>query len=154
MTVSYVRNNWNAVFTMPVKPPNNSVNRTTRMKGFLMTLLDSVKFDAKGLVSAIAQDVTSGEVLMLAYMNRETLAESLEKGVMIYFSRSRQKRWFKGETSGHIQKIRETYIDCDGDALVFKVEQTGAACHENYPSCFFRRNEDSTWKIIAEKIIE
>lgn len=119
-----------------------------------MNLLDIVKYDDKGLVSAIAQDYTTGEVLMLAYMNSDTLAESIEKGVMIYFSRSRQKRWFKGETSGHIQKIREVYIDCDGDALLFKVEQTGAACHENYPSCFFRRNEHGGWKIIAEKIAE
>jgi len=119
-----------------------------------MNLLDIVKYDDKGLVSAIAQDYATGEVLMLAYMNRDTLAESIEKNVMIYFSRSRQKRWFKGETSGHVQKIREVYIDCDGDALLFKVEQSGAACHENYPSCFFRRNEAGTWKIIAEKIIE
>jgi len=119
-----------------------------------MGLLDIVKFDDRGLVSAIAQDAKSGQVLMLAYMNRDTLAESLEKGVMIYFSRSRQKRWFKGETSGHVQNIKEVYIDCDGDALLFKVEQTGAACHENYYSCFFRRNEENSWKIIAEKIEE
>lgn len=117
-----------------------------------MNLLDAVKFDEKGLVSAIAQDFNTGEVLMLAYMNKDTLAESLEKGAMIYFSRSRQKRWFKGETSGHVQKIREIYIDCDGDALLFKIEQTGAACHENYYSCFFRKKVDDQWNIVKVKI--
>ncbi|HON10680.1 MAG TPA: phosphoribosyl-AMP cyclohydrolase [Chitinispirillaceae bacterium] len=117
-----------------------------------MNLLDAVKFGEKGLVSAIAQDYTTGEVLMLAYMNRETLAETLEKGVMVYFSRSRQKRWFKGETSGHVQKVREVYIDCDGDALLFKIDQTGAACHENYFSCFFRRNIEGSWQIVKQKV--
>jgi phosphoribosyl-AMP cyclohydrolase len=117
-----------------------------------MNLLDAVKFDEKGLVSAIAQDYNTSEVLMLAYMNQETLAETLEKGVMVYFSRSRQKRWFKGETSGHVQKVREVYIDCDGDALLFKIDQTGAACHENYFSCFFRRNIEGTWQVVKQKI--
>jgi len=119
-----------------------------------MDLLNAVKFDEKGLVSAIAQDFDTGEVLMLAYMNKDTLAESLEKGVMIYFSRSRQKRWFKGETSGHVQKIREVYIDCDGDALLFKIQQTGAACHENYYSCFFRQKQNDKWNIVKTKIEE
>ena len=118
------------------------------------TILDSVKFDNRGLVSAIAQDIKSGEVLMLAYMNRDTLKETLENNVMVYFSRSRQKRWFKGETSGHVQKVREVYIDCDGDALLFKVEQTGAACHENYFSCFLRQHQEKNWKIISTKIEE
>jgi phosphoribosyl-AMP cyclohydrolase len=117
-----------------------------------MNILDSIKFDEKGLVTAIAQDIASGEVLMLAYMNRDTLAETLEKGVMVYFSRSRRKRWLKGETSGHLQKVREVYIDCDGDALLFKVEQTGAACHENYFSCFFRRYGDGEWRIVRSRI--
>ncbi len=119
-----------------------------------MNLIDAVKFDEKGLVTAIAQDINTSEVLMLAYMNKDTLAESLEKGVMIYFSRSRQKRWFKGETSGHVQKIKEVYIDCDGDALLFKVEQTGAACHENYYSCFFRQKIDDQWSVVKTKITE
>ncbi len=117
-----------------------------------MNLLDAVKFDDKGLVTAIAQDYGTGEVLMLAYMNKDTLAESLEKGVMIYFSRSRQKRWFKGETSGHVQKIREVYIDCDGDALLFKIDQAGAACHENYYSCFFRKKVGDQWSVVKTKI--
>jgi phosphoribosyl-AMP cyclohydrolase len=119
-----------------------------------MTLLDSVKFDAAGLVPAVAQDFTSGEVLMVAYMDRASFAETIEKGVMVYFSRSRKKRWMKGETSGHVQKVREVYIDCDGDTLLFKVDQTGAACHENYFSCFFRKNIDNKWKIVREKIKE
>lgn len=117
-----------------------------------MEILDTVKFDSNGLVSAIAQDADTGEVLMLAYMNRDTLTETLQKGVMIYFSRSRQKRWFKGETSGHVQNIREVYIDCDGDALLFKIDQTGAACHENYFSCFFRKHEENQWRIVKTKI--
>ncbi|MDR0306476.1 MAG: phosphoribosyl-AMP cyclohydrolase [Chitinispirillales bacterium] len=115
-------------------------------------LLDIVKFDEKGLVTAIAQDFTTNEVLMLAYMNRDSLTETLDSGDMVYWSRSRQKRWKKGETSGHVQKVREIYVDCDGDALLFKIDQTGAACHENYPSCFFRRKENSEWKICGTKL--
>ena len=117
-----------------------------------MNVLDMVKFDDKGLVSAIAQDSASGTVLMLAYMNRETLSETLEKGGRVYFSRSRQQRWLKGATSGHVQKVRELYIDCDGDALLFKVEQTGAACHENYFSCFYRQYHNDQWRIVSSKI--
>ncbi|MFP4681745.1 MAG: phosphoribosyl-AMP cyclohydrolase [Chitinispirillaceae bacterium] len=117
-----------------------------------MNLLDIVKFDDKGLVSAIAQDATTDEVLMLAYMNKDTLAETLETGDMVYWSRSRQKRWKKGETSGHVQKVQEVYIDCDGDALLFKVDQTGAACHKNYKSCFFRKKDDGEWKTVGQKL--
>jgi phosphoribosyl-AMP cyclohydrolase len=116
-----------------------------------MGLLESVKFDDKGLVTAIAQDAETGRVLMLAYMNRETLAETLDTGKMVYFSRSRKKRWLKGETSGHIQTVREAYIDCDGDALLFKIDQKGVACHEGYMSCFFRRRKDGDWEISEKK---
>jgi len=116
-----------------------------------MDLLDSVKFDEKGLVTAVAQDFRSGEVLMVAFMNRETLAETMEKGVMVYFSRSRRSRWMKGESSGHTQKVREIYLDCDGDTLLFKIDQTGAACHENYFSCFFRKNVGGKWQVVKEK---
>lgn len=119
-----------------------------------MTIIDSVKFDDKGLVTAVVQDFSSSQVLMVAYMNRETLLETVESGNMVYFSRSRQKRWLKGETSGHYQKVREMYIDCDGDSLLFKVEQSGAACHENYFSCFFRKNENGCWKITGTKMKE
>src|SRR5690554_8054564 len=102
-----------------------------------MKLLDAVKFDDKGLVTAIAQDAKTNEILMLAYMNKDTLAETLEKGVMVYYSRSRQKRWLKGETSVHTQKVREAFIDCDGYALLFKFVQTGHVCNLIYFSCFF-----------------
>jgi phosphoribosyl-AMP cyclohydrolase len=116
-----------------------------------MNIIDSVKFDDKGLVTAIAQDDKTGEVLMLAYMNKETLAETIENGKMVYFSRSRKKRWLKGETSGHFQTVKSMYIDCDGDALLFKIDQDGAACHEGYFSCFFRKKETDGWKIVGIK---
>jgi phosphoribosyl-AMP cyclohydrolase len=117
-------------------------------------LIDEVKFDDKGLVTAIAQDAQTNEVLMLAYMNKETLAETLDTGKMVYYSRSRQKRWLKGETSGHFQTVKSVHIDCDGDALLFKIEQVGAACHEGYRSCFFRRRKQDDgeyWSIDGEK---
>jgi phosphoribosyl-AMP cyclohydrolase len=117
-----------------------------------MNLIDAVKFDEKGLVSAIAQDANTGEVLMLAYMNRETLAETLQSGVMVYWSRSRQKRWLKGETSGHVQSVKEVRVDCDGDALLFKIEQKGAACHTGYYSCFYRRRRDEEWQVDGTKV--
>jgi phosphoribosyl-AMP cyclohydrolase len=119
-----------------------------------MCLLDAVKFDEHGLVLAVTQDAATGKVLMAAWMNRDTLIETIETGVMVYYSRSRRTRWLKGEISGHIQKVRELYIDCDGDSLLFIVDQTGAACHENYFSCFFRKNVDGEWHTIAEKIVE
>ena len=103
-------------------------------------LLDQVKYDANGLVTAIAQDARTGEVLMVAYMNAQTLRRTIETGVMTYWSRSRQQVWVKGESSGNTQAVEEVRIDCDGDALVFKVEQKGgAACHTGHRSCFFRR---------------
>lgn len=117
-----------------------------------MNLLDIVKFDTNGLVTAIAQDTVTGRVLMVAYMNRETLKETLETGKMVYYSRSRKKRWLKGETSGHFQAVREVYVDCDGDSLLFKVDQTCAACHEGYFSCFFRKRKDGTWEISEKKV--
>lgn len=109
----------------------------------LQPLLDAATFNDDGLVAAIAQDHRTGEVLMLAYMNRDTLRQTLETGVMTYWSRSRQKVWVKGETSGNVQNVREARVDCDGDALLFKVEQVGgAACHTGHRSCFYRRVED------------
>ncbi|MCS6988752.1 MAG: phosphoribosyl-AMP cyclohydrolase [Chloroherpetonaceae bacterium] len=113
--------------------------------------LDSVKFDKEGLVPAIAQDARSGKVLMLAYMNRESLEITLKEGKMCYWSRSRKELWRKGATSGNHQEVKEIFIDCDGDALVFKVEQTGGACHAGYDSCFFRKVEnDGSFKIVGE----
>jgi len=101
----------------------------------------AVKFDDKGLVPAITQDYRTDEVLMMAYMNEESLQKTLETGVVHYYSRSRQKLWLKGETSGHFQKVRSISFDCDGDTLLLKVDQTGAACHTGHRSCFFTKME-------------
>jgi phosphoribosyl-AMP cyclohydrolase len=117
-----------------------------------MTFLEAVKFDLNGLVPAIAQDADSGTVLMIAYMNREALEETLATGKMVYYSRSRKKRWLKGETSGHFQTVREAFIDCDGDALLFKIHQKGVACHEGYPTCFFRKKNGDGWIICEKKL--
>ena len=103
-----------------------------------------VDFDkGNGLVTAIAQDAVSGEILMVANMSRESLARTLETGEAVYWSRSRRKLWHKGEESGNVQRVKELYVDCDGDAVLLKVEQIGqAACHTGKRSCFFRRVED------------
>ncbi len=101
--------------------------------------LDAVRFDHAGLVPAIAQDVENGDVLMMAWMNAESLAMTLAEGKMVYWSRSRQELWRKGDTSGDLQYVREAYYDCDGDTLLFKVEQVGGgACHTGARTCFFR----------------
>jgi phosphoribosyl-AMP cyclohydrolase len=108
------------------------------------TIVDGVVFDKDGFVPAIAQDAVSGQVLMLAFMTRETLRETIETGRVVYWSRSRNARWRKGDTSGHIQELVELHIDCDGDVLLLKVRQTGPACHTGKRSCFFRRAKDGT----------
>ena len=121
----------------------------------LQPLLDSVKYDDKGLVSAIAQDHESGEILMLAYMNADTLRQTLETGTMTYWSRSRQKVWVKGETSGNTQKVMAAHIDCDGDALVFQIDQKGgAACHTGHRTCFYRRIEDGALAETEEPVFD
>jgi len=117
-----------------------------------MNLIDAIKFDKKGLVTAIAQDADTNQVLMVAYMNRDTLQETLDTGKMVYWSRSRQERWLKGETSGHVQQAHEVYIDCDGDALLFKIDQKGGACHKGYISCFFRKRSENDWEVVGRKI--
>ena len=99
------------------------------------------KFNADGLVAAIAQDADNGEVLMMAWMNAEALAKTIETGRGTYWSRSRQALWVKGETSGHTQEVVELLIDCDQDAVLMKVRQTGGACHTHRRSCFYRRIE-------------
>ena len=110
--------------------------------------LDAVKWDDKGLVAAIAQDVTTLEVLMLAWMNRESLQLTLSTGHAHYWSRSRQGLWKKGETSGHIQHLKELRLDCDGDAILMKIEQTGGiACHTGRRRCFFNLLGDGRWII-------
>ncbi len=101
--------------------------------------IGKIKFDQQGLVPAVVQDDASGTVLMLAYMNEESLRKTLASGVTWFYSRSRKALWQKGETSGHVQKVKKIYYDCDGDTLLVKVEQIGAACHEGTFSCFSRR---------------
>jgi len=96
-----------------------------------MSLLDSITFNDAGLVPAIAQDAISGRVLMMAWMNEEAVQQTLETGFAHYYSRSRKKQWKKGESSGHVQKVLDMYLDCDGDTLLLLIEQTGAACHTN-----------------------
>lgn len=116
--------------------------------------LDKVKFDDKGLVTAVAIDNEKGDVLMLAHMNAEALKLTLETGRMTYWSRSRKKLWVKGETSGNTQKLVSAHLDCDGDALVFRVVPEGlaAACHEGYRSCFFREFKNGEWEIQGKPI--
>ena len=110
-----------------------------------------IKFDDRGLVVAIAQDVTSKAILMVAHMNAESLQKTLDTGEMVYWSR-RRGLWHKGEESGHVQRIREFRIDCDGDVLLFMVEQTGGACHTGYRSCFYRRVENGVFVTDGERI--
>ena len=112
-----------------------------------MEFLNDLKFDAKGLIPAVAQDAVSGEVLMLAYMNEESIKKTIETGHATYFSRSRNELWEKGATSGNYQDVVDMYVDCDGDAIVVKVRQTGSACHTGNRSCFFR-------KVVDGKLIE
>jgi phosphoribosyl-ATP pyrophosphohydrolase/phosphoribosyl-AMP cyclohydrolase len=104
--------------------------------------IDELKFDANGLIPAVVQDAKSGEVLMMAYMNEESLAKTIASSETWFWSRSRQTLWHKGETSGHIQQVKEIRYDCDQDTLLVKVDQTGPACHTGERSCFFRILED------------
>ena len=116
-------------------------------------VLDQVRFDANGLVPAIAQQHDTGEVLMLAWMNRESLAETLATGRVCYYSRSRQALWRKGETSGQAQHLRELRIDCDGDTLLLLVEQDGVACHTGRRTCFYRALRDGALVEIAAPLV-
>lgn len=115
--------------------------------------LMSLKYDATGLIPAIAQDAETGEVLMMAWMNAESIALTLKTGHVTYWSRSRQAFWAKGETSGHVQKLVEFRVDCDRDCLLLKVDQTGPACHTNRRSCFYTLVEDGTEKITADPML-
>jgi phosphoribosyl-AMP cyclohydrolase len=115
--------------------------------------IDKLEWNSDGLVPAIAQDYQTGEVLMLAWMNREALQLSSEQGRAVYWSRSRQKLWFKGEESGHIQQLHEIRVDCDADVVLMQVEQIGGiACHTGRRRCFFRVLKDREWKIDEEII--
>ena len=111
-----------------------------------MTWLDEVPWDEHGLITAVAQDAASGRVLTVAWMNREALKQTAEQGEAVYWSRSRGRLWRKGEQSGHVQKVRELRLDCDADAVLLQVEQTGGiACHTGRESCFFRKLENGSW---------
>jgi phosphoribosyl-AMP cyclohydrolase len=113
------------------------------------TFLDEVPWNGDGLVAAVAQDAATGKVLTVAWMNREALQETAETKRAVYWSRSRNKLWRKGEESGHVQKVREVRIDCDADAILLKVEQVGGiACHTGRESCFFRKLENGRWVTI------
>jgi phosphoribosyl-AMP cyclohydrolase len=108
--------------------------------------LDEIPWSKDGLITAIAQDARSGKILMVAWMNREALQQTVETRQAVYWSRSRNKLWRKGEESGHVQKVLEVRLDCDADALLLKVEQVGGiACHTGRESCFFRKLEDGRW---------
>ena len=117
-----------------------------------MDWLDQIKWDANGLVPAIAQEVGSNDVLMFAFMNREALAQTATRGEAVYFSRSRNRLWHKGEASGHIQKVHELRLDCDNDVVLLKVEQLGhepgIACHTGRHSCFFQLYTDGAWQTV------
>jgi phosphoribosyl-AMP cyclohydrolase len=117
------------------------------------TLLDKIEFNADGLVTAVAQQHDTGEILMLAWMNRESILETLRTGQVCYFSRSRQKLWRKGESSGQVQKLVELRVDCDGDALVLLVDQTGVACHTGRRSCFYSAWRDGAWVEISVPLV-
>ena len=117
-----------------------------------MNWLDTLKWDAQGLIPAIAQEQATGDVLMFAWMNREALQKTAELGRAVYFSRSRNKLWFKGEESGHVQTVHEIRVDCDQDVILLKVTQNGhtpgLACHTGRHSCFFSVYDDGTWKVV------
>jgi phosphoribosyl-AMP cyclohydrolase len=118
-----------------------------------MNALDKIQFNEKGLVPVITQDFVTSEVLMMAWMNKEALSLSIKTKKVVYFSRSRQKLWFKGEDSGHTQQIIEIYTDCDQDVIMLKVNQKGGiACHTGRANCFFNKLENNEWVSIAEVI--
>jgi phosphoribosyl-AMP cyclohydrolase len=123
-------------------------------EGGTVDVIDGLKFDSNGLIPAVVQDAENGEVLMVAYMNRAAVEKTLKTGRATFWSRSRQKFWVKGETSGHFQQVKGLYVDCDQDCVLVKVEQVGPACHEGFRSCFFRQVSANGNKldIVAERL--
>jgi phosphoribosyl-AMP cyclohydrolase len=123
-----------------------------------MDWLDSIKWDDQGLLPVIAQEVGSGDVLMFAYMNRQALMETARRGEAVYWSRSRQRLWHKGEESGHFQQVHEMRLDCDNDVLLLKVTQLGhspgIACHTGRHSCFFKRYENGAWHSVEPVLVD
>jgi len=119
-----------------------------------MSWLDDVRFDERGLVTVIAQDAADGRVLMVAWADAEALAETVATGQAVYFSRSRGRLWRKGEESGHRQRVQEVRLDCDGDVVLYRVEQVGGiACHTGRASCFYRLLHDGQWQV-ADPVLE
>jgi phosphoribosyl-AMP cyclohydrolase len=118
--------------------------------------LENLKYDANGLIPAIIQDHQTGDVLMMAWMNKDSLAKTVETGKTHFFSRSRNKLWLKGESSGHVQHVKSVSTDCDQDVLLVKVEQVGAACHEGYRTCFFREHAAGAadWKVVGDRLVD
>ena len=117
--------------------------------------LDHVQWDENGLVPAIAQDASSGQVLMVAWMNRDALSETLRTAQAVYWSRSRTRLWRKGEESGHVQTVKEIRLDCDGDVVLLKVDQAGGiACHTGRATCFFRKLEAGNWVVAQPVLVE
>ena len=119
-----------------------------------MKFIEKLKFNDDGLVPAIVQEEVTGRVVMMAWMNEASLKSTIEKGKTHFWSRSRQKYWMKGESSGHTQDVKDIAFDCDGDTLLIQVEQHGAACHEGYKSCFFRSiSEDGEYNVTEERLV-
>jgi phosphoribosyl-AMP cyclohydrolase len=117
--------------------------------------LDSLKYDANGLIPAVVVDAETKAVLMVAYMNKDSLADTVRTGKTHFWSRSRQQYWMKGESSGHTQEVKGIYIDCDVDTLVIEVAQSGAACHNGYRSCFYRKlNDSGEFEVVDERIFD
>ena len=119
-----------------------------------MTFLDEVSWGHDGLIAAVAQDAATGRVLTVAWMNREALEQSVERGEAVYWSRSRKRLWRKGEESGHVQQVKSVRTDCDADVLLIEVEQVGVACHEGYRSCFYRRLDGTQWAVADERKVD
>jgi phosphoribosyl-ATP pyrophosphohydrolase/phosphoribosyl-AMP cyclohydrolase len=118
--------------------------------------LETLKFDDRGLIPAVVQDAANGEVLMVAYMNKDSVAKTLETGLAHYYSRSRNKLWLKGESSGHVQKVKEVRYDCDADCLLFLADQEVAACHTGCRSCFYRAFDPASGEVrtLAEPLFD
>ena len=119
-----------------------------------MSFIDGLKFNEQGLIPAIVQEEGTGRVLMMAWMNADSIQSTIETGKTHFWSRSRQKYWMKGESSGNTQQVKDVAYDCDGDTLLIQVEQIGAACHEGYKSCFFTSVQDGEGEITEERLID
>ncbi len=119
-----------------------------------MSFIDGLKFNDDGLIPAIIQEEGTGRVLMMAWMNADSIRDTIETGKTHFWSRSRQKYWMKGESSGNTQQVKDVAYDCDGDTLLIQVEQIGAACHEGYKSCFFRSVKDGEGEVTEERLVD